>query len=141
MLILLTENSGEWYLICITLFFPLWFAWPQRAGDAVELPPARAALPFQASAAKPARNVAVTYLELQLLPGSALGGVGVPAFSFLFYIFFSFENAGMEASRKASLGCASKGHITLSVLPDMTQRDRTKYLSCVLVSSVLPAPK
>lgn len=133
MLILLTENSGEWYLICITLFFPLWFAWPQQAGDAVELPPARAALP--------ARNVAVTYLELQLLPGSALGGVGVPAFSFLFYIFFSFENAGMEASRKASLGCASKGHITLSVLPDMTQRDRTKYLSCVLVSSVLPPPK
>lgn len=87
MLILLMENSGEWYLICITLFFPLWFARPQRAGDAVELPPARAALPFQASAAKSARNVAVTYLELQLLPGSALGGVGVPAFSSLFYIF------------------------------------------------------
>jgi len=64
-----------------------------------------------------------------------------PLFLGCFLFPLSFENTYVEAGGEASLGCASKGHITLYVLPDMTQCDRTKYLSCVLVSFVLPAPQ
>lgn len=62
-------------------------------------------------------------------------------FLFVFFFPISFENTDVEAGGEVSLGCASKGHITLYVLPDMTQCDRTKYLSCVLVSFVLQAPE
>lgn len=65
-----------------------------------------------------------------------LGGVFL-----FFHRFFPPASGSVEVRRQASVGCASKGHLTLHVFLDMTQRDRTKYLSCVLVSFILPAPK